>query len=300
MSKKITVTGGAGFIGTNLCEYLVEEGYEVHAIDNLSAGDKTRLPEEVVFHELDVRETDSVAKITADSKAVIHLAAEPSVQFSIENPKETHDVNVNGTLSVLEAARKSEVKRVIFASSSAVYGNTEVLPHSTSMETSPENPYALSKLAGEQLMRMWCDLYGLETVSFRFFNVYGPHFDPNGAYAAVIGKFLALKKEDKPYTITGDGEQTRDFVHVKDLSKLITKAAISDKVGKGEVFNGGTGESTSVNDLADMLGGEKTYLPERKELKHSVADISETKESLDWEPEVSFSEGLKELEQIVK
>ena len=299
MSKKITVTGGAGFIGTNLCEYLVAEGYDVHVIDNLSAGKKERLPDEVTFHELDIRQTDEVKDIVVGSEAIVHLAAEPSVQFSIENPEEVHDVNVNGTLSVLEAARKSIVNRVVFASSSAIYGNTETLPHSIDLVPSPESPYALSKLMGEQLLKMWSDLYELQTVSFRFFNVYGPHFDPNGAYAAVVGKFLEMKKEGKPYTITGDGEQTRDFVHVKDLSNLISKAVTSATVGNGEIFNVGTGSPVSVNEMAKMLGGEVTYLPERKELKHSLADISETKEVFDWEPEITFAEGLKELEQQI-
>ncbi len=297
-SQKFLITGGAGFIGTNLAEYLVESGKDVVVVDDLSAGtDPKRLPEAVDFHKLDVRETDKLIELCQGVDTVVHLAAIASVPYSIEHPVETHDVNVKGTMCVLEAAKQAEVKKLVFASSAAVYGNNENLPHSVSMTASPETPYALHKYIGEQMMKMWSDLYGLSTVSLRFFNVYGSYLDPKGAYAAVIGKLLSQAKEGTSLTLTGDGEQTRDFVHVKDVCKLILNASSLDKVGSGEVFNVGTGKSVSINKLAEVIGGEVSYLPERNELRHSLAEIEETKKALDWEPDVSLEKGIGELKQ---
>ncbi|MCB9815141.1 NAD-dependent epimerase/dehydratase family protein [Candidatus Nomurabacteria bacterium] len=293
--KKFLITGGAGFIGTNLTNFLVECGQEVVVVDDLSAGDQIRLPKEVIFHKIDVRDQHLLEKATEGVDVIVHLAALPKVQYSIDCPTESHDVNVNGTLSVLEAAKTAGVKRVVFAASSAAYGDQETLPLSTDLPVDPKSPYALQKFMGEGLMKLWSNLYNVETVSLRFFNVYGPYFDPNGPYALVIGRFLNLKESGEPLTITGDGEQTRDFIHVHDVVNAIFKSSVNPNVGHGEVFNIGSGKQTSVNNLAKMIGGEIEYVAPRHEPRHTLADISKTIEQLEWEPEISLEAGIAEL-----
>lgn len=291
------VTGGAGFIGTNLVEYLVAQGHQVVVVDDLSAGDATRLPPEATFHKIDIRDTAALTEVCTGVDVIMHLAALPRLQFSIDFPQLSHDVNINGTLSVLEAARAAGVRRVVYAASSSAYGDQEVLPLTTNLPPQPKTPYALHKYVGEEYMRLWSELFGVETVSLRFFNVYGPHLDPNGAYALVIGRFLKLASEGKPLPITGDGEQTRDFTHVYDVRSALFKAALSDKVGRGDVLNVGAGKQTTINELAQMIGGEVEYVPVRIEAKHSLADISQTKRLLNWEPVVNLSDGVAELKQ---
>lgn len=299
MQKKMLVTGGAGFIGTNLVELLIEQQYEVIVVDDLSAGREERLPKEAVFHQLDVRDTDALSAVMEGVEVAFHLAALPSVQFSIEHPLEAHSVNIDGTLCVLEAAKKAGVSRVVLSSSSSVYGDTEQIPTSETASIAPKSPYALHKYMGEELLKLWSALYDVETVSLRLFNVYGPHMDPQGAYAAVVGKFLQLKAEGKPLTITGNGEQTRDFVHVRDAARGFVQAATCAAVGKGEVFNIGSGASVSVNEVARRIGGETAYLPARIEPMHSRADISQAKTVLGWEPQISFEEGIDELKKAL-
>lgn len=297
MQQKYVITGGAGFIGTNLVEALVKAGHLVTVVDDLSAGNKDRLPAEVVFHQADIRDTNKLTELMQGHDIVVHLAALPRVQFSIENPTLTHDVNVNGTLSVLEAARASGVKRVVYAASSSAYGDQETLPLSVDLPTQPKSPYALHKYIGEEMMRMWGQIYGLETVSLRFFNVYGPYLDPDGPYALVIGRFLKLAATSEPLTITGDGEQTRDFTHVSDVVSAVQKASISSKVGQGEVLNVGAGQQTSINVLARMISDDVAYVPARFEPKHTLADISLTKTLLEWEPQTTLQEGLQKLKE---
>ncbi|MCA9354900.1 MAG: NAD-dependent epimerase/dehydratase family protein [Candidatus Kaiserbacteria bacterium] len=298
MAKTFLITGGAGFIGTNLSEYLVAEGHTVKVVDDLSAGtDPARLPDAVDFHKTDIRNTAELTKLCSGVDVIVHLAALPRVQFSIEHPKETHDVNVNGTLSVLEAARAAGVGRIVYAASSSAYGDQETLPLSLDLPPQPKSPYALQKHVGEQLMRLWSEIYGLKTVSLRFFNVYGPHFDPEGAYALVIGKFLKQRQEGKPMTITGDGEQTRDFTHISDVIDAVMKSATLDTVGNGEVFNVGAGKQTSINELAKMIGGEIEYVAARLEPKRTMADITETKKCLGWEPKVKIEDGVAALKK---
>ena len=215
MNKTFLVTGGAGFIGTNLVEKLVEADHKAIVVDDLSAGDnQSRLPAGAIFHKLDVRNTEALTAVCKGVDVIVHLAALPRVQFSIDEPLAAHDVNVNGTLSVLESARAAGVKRVIFAASAAAYGDQEIMPLSTNLPAQPKSPYALHKLVGEEMMKLWSELYGIQTVSLRFFNVYGPHFDPEGPYALVIGRFLKLAVNKETLTVTGDGTQTRDFIHV--------------------------------------------------------------------------------------
>lgn len=297
MKLTYLVTGGAGFIGTNLVEQLVADGQTVIVVDDLSAGNASRLPSEAVFHHIDIRNTEALAECAKGVDVIVHLAALPRVQFSIEDPVTTHDVNVTGTLSVLEAARKAGVKRIVYAASSSAYGDQETLPLSTDLPPQPKSPYALHKYIGEEYMRLWYELYGIETVSLRFFNVYGPHLDPDGPYALVIGRFLKLALEGKTLTITGDGEQTRDFTHVRDVVSAISKSATLDTVGKGDVLNIGAGNQTSINQLADMIGGTVEYVPARIEPRHTKADISLTKQKLNWEPTVVLTEGIAELKK---
>ncbi len=295
MTQRFVVTGGAGFIGTNLAFELVSQAYEVLVVDDLSAGNAKCLPEQVTFKQLDIRDTDALSAILKEGDIIVHLAALPRVQFSIEHPIETHDVNVTGTLSVLEAARKSGVQKIIYAASSSVYGDQESLPLTLDMPPQPKSPYALHKYVGEVYMKLWADLYGLKTVSLRFFNVYGPHLDPDGPYALVIGRFIKQALLGESLTVTGDGTQTRDFTHVLDVVDAIQKAALADTVGQGEVLNVGAGQQTSIIDLARMISSDITFVPPRIEPKHTLADISETRRLLDWNPKIGIHKGVQEL-----
>jgi len=294
---KYIVTGGAGFIGTNLVLSLVHDGHQVTVVDDLSGGKRERLPAEVLFHQLDIRNTQELSTVCEGHDILVHLAALPRVQFSIAEPLLTHDVNVNGTLSVLEAARAAGIKRVVYAASSSAYGDQEVLPLSPTLPPQPKSPYALHKYIGEEMMRVWHTVYGLETVSLRFFNVYGPHLDPDGPYALVIGRFLKLASEGQPLTITGDGEQTRDFTHVDDVVAAVQKASIQPTVGAGEVLNVGAGSQTSINELARMISDSVVYVDARFEPKHTMADITQTKTLLDWEPAIALVDGVRDLKQ---
>lgn len=295
MQQTFLVTGGAGFIGTNLVHFLVEQGQRVKVVDDLTAGNRERLPDAIDFYKLDIRDTAALSILCKEVDVIIHLAALPRLQFSIDHPQVAHDVNITGTLSVLEAARSARVKRIVYAASSSAYGDQETLPLTTDLPPQPKTPYALQKYVGEAYMKLWSELFGMQTVSLRFFNVYGPHLDPDGAYALVIGRFLKQASEGQPLTIVGDGEQTRDFTHVRDVVSALYQAAESDKVGKGEVFNVGAGIQTTINQLSKLIGGEVTYVPARTEAKHSLADISVTKEVLGWEPEVRLEDGIAEL-----
>lgn len=293
--KSYVITGGAGFIGTNLAEHLIGEGHKVIIVDDLSAGKRETLPAEVEFHQVSILDTKALTEICQGVDVLVHLAALPRVQFSIEYPTEAHEVNVTGTLSVLEAARAAGVSRLVYAASSSAYGDQDVLPLSLDLPPQPKSPYALHKYVGEEYMRLWSTLYGIETVSLRFFNVYGPHLDPDAPYALAIATFLKQAAHKKPLTITGDGEQTRDFTHVSDVVAAIVLAATNETVGRGEVFNVGAGKQTSINALASMISDNIEYIPARLEPKHTLADISKTTEVLGWQPKVHIEEGIAEL-----
>lgn len=297
MKKTYVVTGGAGFVGTNLCERLIRDGHAVIVVDDLSGGNAERLPKEVTFHKLDICETEALTSIMRGADVVVHLAALPRVQFSIEHPFEAQHANVDGTLSVLESARIAGVKRVVYAASSSAYGDQDVMPLVETMPPQPKSPYGLHKYYGEVMMKLWANIHGLETVSLRFFNVYGPHLDPNGAYALVIGKFLKQRMDNMPMTITGDGEQSRDFTYVADTVDAIVRATQSDKVGKGEVFNVGAGRNITVNEIARLIGGPVEYLPPRIEPKHTQADSSYINQVLGWKATVTIEEGIAELKK---
>ncbi len=295
MQQTYLITGGAGFIGTNLTERLLREGHAVVVVDNLSGGKAERVPKEAIFHKLDICETEALTNIMKGVDVVVHLAALPRVQFSIEHPFEAQHANVDGTLSVLEAGRIAGVKRIVYAASSSAYGDQTVMPLKETMTPGPKSPYGLHKYYGEIMMRLWAEIHGIETVSLRFFNVYGPHLDPDGAYALVIGKFLQQRLEGKPLTITGDGEQTRDFTHVFDTIDAVVRASQSDKVGRGEVFNVGAGRNVSMNEIAHLIGGPIEYIAPRIEPKHTLADSSYIHQTLGWQPTIRIEEGIQEL-----
>ena len=295
---KIIVTGGAGFIGSHIVDALILDGHEVHIVDDMSAGKMENVNAKATLHKVDIRDKAQLVPIFAGASYVFHEAAVPRVQYSIDNPLETHDVNVNGLLCVLEACRVNNVGRLIFASSASIYGEPDVLPTREDMPTNPMSPYASHKYIGEVYLKLYAKIYNLETVCLRYFNVYGPRFDPDGAYPLVIGYFLKRMKEGKTLTITGDGTQTRDFVHVHDVAAANLLAMTGDKVGSGEVINIGGGTRYSMNYVAELLGGKVEYIPARLEPHDTEADISRAKELLGWAPEVKFEEGIKELKKI--
>lgn len=293
--KHAVVTGGAGFIGGHLIEALLQGGYTVSVIDSLIAGKREQVPAGVPLHVVDIRDAEALPPLLEGADVVFHLAALPRVEYSIQHPKETHDVNVTGTVNVLAAVGKGT--RVVLASSAAVYGNTDVSVLSEDLPVSPVSPYGLHKYISERYLSLASGLYETETVSLRFFNVYGPRLDPEGPYALVVGRFLKLRKEGKSLTITGDGKQTRDFIHTEDIVNALIKAGESSRVGKGEILNIGTGHGTSVNQLADAFGGPREYIPARHEPKNSCADVSRAKELLDFTASVSLQEGINQLKK---
>lgn len=295
--EKIIVTGGAGFIGSHIVDALVEGGYEVHIVDNLSAGKKENINPKAVLHILDIREKEKLIPILANAKYVFHEAAFPQVQYSIENPVETNAINVEGTLNVLEASRVNKVKRIIFASSSAVYGDQATLPITENMEANPLSPYGAQKYIGEVYMKLYAQIYGLETVSLRYFNVYGPRQSANGAYASVIPKFIEFRQKNESLSITGDGEQTRDFVNVRDIVSANILAMKGNKIGRGEVLNIGGSKQYSINYIAKLIGGDVSYVPPRIEPRKTEASIAKAKGFLNWEPRVMLEDGIAELKK---
>jgi len=298
----VVVTGGRGFLGSHLCEGLVREGYSVHAID-ITDHELPHRPRssDARLHSIDIRNGDAL-RILFDKLGTIagifHTAALPRVQFSIDYPEESHDVNVNGTLTLLLAARDHKVGKVIYSASSSAYGDQETLPLREHLLPRPKSPYALHKYLGEHYCKIFSEVYGVPTVSLRYFNLYGPGADPSGAYAQAMIKFIHLRKHNKPLTITGDGEQTRDVVHVRDVVRANILALQSTSVGNGEVVNIGSGTAPSINMVADMIGGEREYIAPRIEPKHTRADIVRAKELLGWEPEISLEEGVAELKKL--
>lgn len=296
MAKAI-VTGGAGFIGFHLVRELLGRGYEVYVVDNYAGGKREdRHDSRATYHDLDIRSLE-LKSICAGADYVFHLAALPRVQYSIDHPHDTHDVNITGTLRVLLAAKEAGVKKVVYSASSSAYGNQEQMPLVETMPANPLSPYGLQKHVGELYCKVFSEVYGLPTVSLRYFNVYGPGFDPEGAYALVIGKFLKQRKENQPMTITGDGEQTRDFTHVRDVVRANLLAAESALVGKGEVINIGAGNNATVNRIAEMIGGPVEHIEPRLEPRHTLADNSKAKELLGWIPEIALEKGIAELKK---
>ena len=296
------VTGGAGFIGSHLCAGLLAAGWRVRALDDLSSGNERNLASAggVELVRGDVRDSELVAGAVEGVDVVFHQAALASVPLSVAEPLRSHAVNTWGTLEVLEASRRAGVRRVVFAASSAIYGDDPELPKRESQLPAPRSPYALQKYEGELACRLYTDLYGLETVALRYFNVFGPRQDPDGDYAAVIPKFVSACVEGRSPVIFGDGGQTRDFASVSDVVRANLLAADSS-AAVGRTCNVGSGRATSLNELLGAIQGElgteieAEYRPARAgDVRHSVASIDMARECLGFEPEVELREGLRE------
>jgi UDP-N-acetylglucosamine/UDP-N-acetyl-alpha-D-glucosaminouronate 4-epimerase len=289
------VTGGAGFIGSHLVDALIEAGTRVRVIDNFSTGRREQVNRAAELVEADITRLDSARSAFDGVDGVFHLAALPRIPLSIERPVETHTVNVIGTLNVLLAARDARVRRVIYAGSSSVYGDQPRIPLVETMAPNPQSPYGLQKLVGEQYTRMFHRLFGMQTLSLRYFNVYGPRMLTEGAYATVIGAFIRARGEGRPLPIHGDGEQTRDFTHVRDIVRANILAMDCATVD-GRPLNVGRGMNVSVNRIAAMFGGPTVRIPERRcDVRHTLADCGEARSVLGWSPQVKLEEGLAEL-----
>ena len=297
------VTGGGGFIGSNLVRALLERGDEVRVLDNFSTGNRRNLDGldgGVDVVEGDLRSYERVHAATRDVDVVFHQGALPSVPRSVQDPLTTSAVNVEGTLNVLLAARDGGVRRVVFASSSSVYGNSGTLPRVETAAADPVAPYAVAKLAGEKYCVSFSRVYPtLETVCLRYFNVFGPRQDPTSQYAAVVPRFIVAAQVGEPVPIYGDGTQSRDFTFVANVVAANLLAADADGIS-GAVVNVATGRATSVNDLADAIGGvlgrpvERRHLPVRAgDVRDSLADISAARQLLGYEPRVELDEGLR-------
>lgn len=292
--SKILVTGGAGFIGSHLVDKLVGLGHHVLVLDNLSNGKKENINSKAEFHQVDICDFETMNLYFKGIDFVFHLAALPRVLISIENPVGTSKTNIIGTINVFEASRQNNIKKVINTSSSSVYGNQDTLPLKEDMTPNPISPYGLQKWVGEKFAKLYADIYGLLVVSIRPFNVYGPRIDAESDYSLVLGRFLKLKSQGLPLTINGNGEQTRGYCYVADLVNAFVSAMQSLKVKGGEVINAGSDKAYSINFLADLVGGEKVYGPERAgDIRHTQADVSLAKELLGWAPETDFTEGVK-------
>ncbi len=291
------VTGGAGFIGSHLAERLLKDGHRVTVLDNFATGRRENLAHLSGSKNLNVVQADvadfALAKPLLEGMDwVFHLAGLADIVPSIKKPLDYHHSNVDGTASILEASRLAGVKRFIYTASSSCYGIPEVTPTPETARIKVEYPYALTKYIGEQFAMHWGKVYKLPVVSLRLFNVYGPRSRTTGAYGAVFGVFLAQKYHNKPFTVVGDGSQTRDFTFVSDVAAAFVKAAESDVAG--EIFNVGSGGCYSVDYLAGLLGGKKIYIPKRPgEPDCTWADISKIKRMLGWQPVVSFEEGVR-------
>lgn len=294
--KNYLVTGGAGFIGSHLVDSLIAAGHRVRVIDNLSTGKRERVNPAAEFVLADFTDLEGIRPYFEGMDGVFHVGALPRIPYSIEHPVPAAEANVMGTLNVFVAARDAKVKRVVYSASSSAYGSQEELPLRPDMPANPLNPYALHKYMGEKIAEQFHRFYDMETVSLRYFNVYGPRMADEGAYVTVISHFKRQKKAGEPITIHGDGEQSRDFTHVFDVVRANVLAMESTIAGHGEVVNVGAGERHSINKIADMFGGARMYVDGRKgEARHTQADITKTRELIGWEPTIRFDEGLRRL-----
>jgi len=291
------VTGGAGFIGSHLVDRLLAGGHEVSVIDNLATGRSGNLKaagssNRLKLHRADIADFDTVAPLFAGVDWVFHLAAMADIVPSIQQPMVYHRANVDGTIAALEASRRAGVKRFLYAASSSCYGIPDVYPTPESAPIRPMYPYALTKNVGEQYVMHWHKVYGLPALALRLFNVFGPRHRTSGTYGAVFGVFLAQKLAQQPFTVVGDGTQTRDFTFVTDVADAFVIAAESTQAGRS--FNVGSGNTYSVNRLVELLDGPKVNIPKRPgEPDCTFADISLIRRSLGWEPRVRFEDGVR-------
>ncbi len=296
------VTGGAGFIGSNIVKGLVEKGYRVRVLDNFATGQRSNIEpyiKDIELIEGDIRDFWTVVKATKGIDYILHQAALPSVPRSIDNPLTTTEVNINGTLNVLEAARFNEVQRIVYASSSSVYGDSPEMPKKEDMNPMPKSPYAITKLAGEEYCMSFHNLYGLETVALRYFNVFGPRQNPFSQYSAVIPKFINMLKSGQNPTIWGDGSTSRDFTYIDNVVQA-NMLACEKKAAAGFVINIACNKAFTLNELVEKLNGimgidiKPTYGPDKiGDVKHSLADIKKANDILAYTPKIEFSEGLK-------
>jgi UDP-glucose 4-epimerase len=300
--EKFLVTGGAGFIGSNICKRLVSQGCFVRVIDNLLTGRKSNLAEvidKIEFVQADMGDSEVAQSAMKDIDAVLHQGALPSVPVSIDNPAATHKHCVDATFTLLLAARDAGIKRFVYAASSSAYGDAPTSPKVETMPASPLSPYAVAKLTGEYYCSVFYKIFGLETISLRYFNVFGPYQDPKSQYAAAIPAFVTAILKDEPPTIYGDGEQSRDFTYIDNMVDANLLAARA-KHTKGEVINIACGQAVTVNEIIDMINkllGKKVkpkyVAPRPGDVKHSLADITAARNLLGFEPAVPFYEGLK-------
>jgi len=303
--SRVLVTGGAGFIGSHIVDRLTEDGVEVGVLDNFSTGDARNLAKSsnrgLIIHEADIQDYEAVRKVIREYKVVVHQAALVSVARSVEEPLKVNGVNATGTLNLLRAAVEEKVDRFVYASSSSVYGDTETLPKKESMGTVPSSPYGASKLAAENYCRVFAKVYGLKTVSLRYFNVYGPR-QKGGFYSGVIPTFIRRVHEGKAPVIFGDGLQTRDFTFVQDVVEANILALNGPAIKGGEVYNIAAGGTISVNELALTIAGllgKSDLAPEHTEprkgdIRRSYADVSKAREELGYRPRFSLAQGLAE------
>jgi len=296
---KALITGGSGFIGSHLADLLIELNYDVVVIDNLSNGRLDNIQhllhhKNFKFYELDIIELDKIKSIFEGVDWVFHLAGMADIVPSIENPKAYYDCNVTGTFNVLESARIAGVKKIVYAASSSSYGIPDHYPTSETADIRPQYPYALTKHMGEELMFHWGQTYNLPVISLRLFNVYGPRSRTTGAYGAVFGVFLSQKIHNKPFTVVGDGTQTRDFTYVTDVAAAFIKAA--QVSATGVALNVGSDNHYSVNRLVELLGGDVVYVPKRPgEPDCTFADTTKIHDVLEWNTKVSFEEGVANM-----
>ena len=296
--SRSVVTGGAGFIGSNLVDHLVRIDHKVIVLDNFVSGKKANLAhhkkKDVKIIRVDISKSKNLDKYFKKVDYVFHLAGLAEIIPSIKNPKKYFNTNVLGTLKVVEAAKRAGVKKLIYAASSSCYGSPKNLPTSEKEKIDIKHPYGLTKFLGEQLVLKYATNFNMPNISFRFFNVYGPRLNMSGQYSAVFGNFLKQKKNNKPLTIVGDGKQTRDFIHVDDLTNAFIKVAKSRLVNK--IYNLGSGKEITINKIANLFGGKKTFIPKRpREPKRSLANISKIKKDINWKPTITIQEGIKRL-----
>jgi len=300
---KCLVTGGAGFIGSHLTEKLVKLGHKVIVLDNLSTGkisNLNKVKSKIKFFKVDLSLSEKkISKYFKKVDWVFHLAGLADIVPSILNPNKYFDSNVKSTLNVLEASRKSKIKKFIYSASASCYGIPKNFPTKEDSKIDPKNPYALTKFIGEQMVIHWANVYKMPNISLRFFNVYGPRSQTTGAYGSVFGVFLAQKLANKPMTIVGNGQQTRDFIYISDLVNAVTKVASSKKVC--EIYNVGSGTEVKIKKIAKLLKGVTTNIPKRPgETGRSLADISKMKRTFNWSPKISIAKGIKELLQQIQ
>ena len=294
------VTGGAGFIGSHLVKLLVAEGWDVTVIDDFSTGDRAKVDQRATLVEANVMDLAAITPVLSEAEFVFHLAALPRIQPSFEDPVGHEEVNVVGTIRCLEAVKgSSRLKKFVYSASSACYGSPTELPTSEHASISCLSPYALQKYSAEQYVLILGERFDIPVISLRYFNAYGPgSFNPKNpfnAYSSVVGVFHNLSKEGQPLTITGDGNQARDFVHVTDLARADLTAALSNR--RGAVYNVGSGTSITIKALAELFGGPLTHVPERKgEALVTWADISKITAELNWKPQIDLAEGITTLD----